>query len=212
MTEKHRLIYEILAVGRRLDGKGLIAGTGGNMSAVYRDHMLITASGKCKGVLQPGDVTETDLSGNVLKGSKPARDIRMHLAVYQLRPETRAIVHMHPPVLTGFAITDYAFEEMFLPEVMLELRGIAVARFAMPTTAEVAEAVSEALRKKPHAKAIVLKGHGAVALSDEGVMDACYKMEVLEMTAKALFVASVIGEVQPLTEKQVSIVKAYTNL
>lgn len=203
METKHRIIKQIVEAGRRMDAKDLVVGTGGNMSVRVGDRMFITASGKCKGLLRIGDITETDNEGCIIKGSVPARDIRMHLAVYRLRPQIRAIVHMHPPYITGFAITDFSFDEVFMPEVIMELGGIAIAEFAPPTTAEVPVAIEKALVKLPETKAVVMRGHGALTMSGKGIMDASFKMELLEMAAKSIFIARIIGKACPLTEQQI---------
>lgn len=46
--------------------------------------------------------------------------------------------------------------------------------------------------------------HGAITLSDEGVMDGCYKLEIMEMSVKAMLTARIVGTAQPLTEEQMS--------
>ena len=95
-----------MCIRDRLYQKGLLVGTDGNFSIRLNEkEIVITASGFCKGKLQESSFTVVSPDGEVLSGSKPARDIRMHLAVYRQRPDVTAVVHAHPPVATGLSMT-----------------------------------------------------------------------------------------------------------
>jgi L-fuculose-phosphate aldolase len=194
----------MIDVGKRMDDKNLLVGTGGNFSVRLSDEeMLITASGLCKSMLKPDQITKVDMQGNIICGMKPARDIRMHLAIYNLKPKAKAIVHSHPPFITGFAISAYKFDTVALSEVLFDLGSIAVADYAAPTTGQVPQAVEEALRQNENAKAVVLTGHGALTYSEKDIWDACFNMEVLEMVAKSILIAQVMGGVKTLSETQI---------
>ena len=198
----------MIDVGKRLDEKNLLVGTGGNFSVrLSADEVLITASGFCKSMLMSEHITKVDMQGNIISGLKPARDILMHLAVYQMKPQARAIVHTHPPVVTGFAISPYQFDEVALSEVLLDLGAVAVADFAVPTTQQVPQVVEEALRRSENAKAVILTGHGALTYSEKDIWDACFNMEVLEMVAKSHLVAHLLGGVKPLSSEQLDQIK-----
>lgn len=202
--DEQRVKRMMIDVGRRLDQKGLLVGTGGNFSVrTGEDEVLITASGLCKAMLSPEHITKVDMQGRVLCGMKPARDIRMHLAVYETKPGARAIVHSHPPVVTGFAISGWRFDAVALSEVLFDLGGIAAAGYAAPTTRQVPAAVKAALAQNADAKAVVLAGHGALTLSEKDIWDACFNMEVLEMVAKSTLVAHLAGGVKPLSSAQI---------
>ena len=74
----------------------------------------------CKSEIGEEQISLVDLDGNLLDGLKPAADIRMHLEVYRSMPDIRAIVHSHPPVMTGFAMSNYTFGDFCMPEAMLD--------------------------------------------------------------------------------------------
>ena len=43
------------------------------------------------------------MKGNKIQGREErTTEIAMHLTVYELRPDIRAVVHAHPPVADGF--------------------------------------------------------------------------------------------------------------
>lgn len=193
---------EIIEVGRLLYEKGLLVGSDGNLSIrTGENEILITASGFCKGRLEQNHITVTDMDGKVLSGLKPARDIRMHLAVYREHPTIRAVVHAHPPVTTGYAMSEVAFDKVALPEMLFALQGIAVTEYTTPTTIEVPREVTRVLRENPNSRTILLANHGALTMSTD-LFDAFYKMETLEMFAKASLVSRLVGHTRYLNESQ----------
>lgn len=194
---------DMLAVGKRLADKGLLVGKGGNYSVrIGEDRILLTASGFCKSDITREQISLIDMEGNLLEGLKPAQDIRMHLEVYRTMPEICAIVHSHPPIMTGFAMSNYTFENFMMPEAILDIGGIAVTDFAVPTTAEVPAAVHKCIVDAPDTRALILKGHGVLCLSSKDVMDACYKLECLEAVGDAILVSKALGGEYKMTEKE----------
>src|SRR5437868_1280068 len=90
---------EICDAGRVLYERGLIGPVDGNFSArVGERYIVCTPSGAHKGELRPDDLVKLTLDGRVVTpGGKPSSELRMHLAIYRLRPDVRCIVHAHPP-------------------------------------------------------------------------------------------------------------------
>lgn len=193
---------EIVEAGRFLYEKGLLVGTDGNISIRLSEReVLITASGYCKGRLTPEQVTKVDMEGHVLEGRKPARDIRMHLAVYRECEEAKAVVHAHPPVTTGYAMSEVSFAKTALPEVLFALKGIAVTEYTTPTTIEVPREVSRVMTENPKCRTILLANHGALTIGSD-VSEAFYMMETLEMFLKANLVSTLLGNTRYLDEAQ----------
>lgn len=195
---------EMVQVGKELYVKGLLVGTDGNLSIrTGENEVLITASGFCKGRMGPEHITKVDMDGQIISGMKPARDIRMHLAVYRERKDAKAVVHAHPPVTTGYAMSEINFEKVALPEVLFNLKGIAVTGYTTPTTIEVPREVKRVLNENPKFQTILLANHGALTLGDD-VWDAFYKMETLEMFAKANLVSRILGNTRYLNKEQMT--------
>src|SRR6188768_1514975 len=104
----------LAACCRRLHGRGLLAGSEGNCSERLPDGtVLVTASGIDKASIGPAEVLRCHADGTVYHGPgpsgaaasglRPSSEFLMHLAIYDLRPDVRAVVHAHPPTATGFA-------------------------------------------------------------------------------------------------------------
>lgn len=200
---------DMLKVGVRLAEKGLLIGKGGNYSVrIGENEVLLTASGFCKSEINEEHISLVDMDGNLLEGLKPAADIRMHLEVYRSMPEIRAIVHSHPPIMTGFAMSNYTFDDFCMPEAMLDIGGIEVTDFSVPTTIGVPQVVHKCIIKKPDVRALILKGHGVLCLSTVDVMDACYKLECLEAVGQAILVTNALGGAYKMTPREIAGVQA----
>lgn len=196
---------DMISVGKRLAERGLLIGKGGNYSVrIGENRILLTASGYDKGAINETQISLIDLEGNVLEGLKPALDIRMHLEVYRNMPEIRAIVHSHPPISTGVAMSNYHVENFVMPEAILDIGGVDTTEFAVPTTSDVPRCVGVCIKKNPKVRAIILRGHGVLCLSEKDVMDACYKLECMEAVCHAVLTTKILGGAYELSEKELS--------
>lgn len=100
-AEARRLI---VAVGRRLDGKGWAPATSGNYSVRLDDgSVAVTVSGRHKGRLSEDDVMRVSLAGDSLDGKKPSAETALHLAIYRLFPDAGAVLHSHSANSVGLS-------------------------------------------------------------------------------------------------------------
>jgi L-fuculose-phosphate aldolase len=192
---------QLIEIGRRIWVRGFAAANDGNLSVrLDDDRLLVTSSGSVKGFLTAGDFVVIDRNARVLEGAgRPSSEIRMHLAIYEERPDVRAVVHAHPPTATGFATAGVPLDACVLPEIVTTLGSIATVPYATPSTDELASAV------RLHVKAghaCVLANHGAVSFDAEP-MAAYYHLERVEHFAKILLTARLLGGVQVLSRAQV---------
>lgn len=87
----------IIAIGKRLDTRGFVPATGGNLSCrLNGSEIAITVSGTHKGYLSEQDIMRVDMNGASLDGKKPSAETLLHTGFYHLKPEAAAVVHGHP--------------------------------------------------------------------------------------------------------------------
>jgi L-fuculose-phosphate aldolase len=113
----------------------------------------------------------------------------MHLAVYEHRPDVRAVVHAHPPLATGFAVAGIALDRAVLAEVICTLGSIPIADYATPSTEELPDAVKKYIRAHD---GLLLANHGALTVGTD-LYSAYYKMETIEHFAQISLVARTLG-------------------
>ena len=200
MADETRLREEIVEAGRRLYKKGFVAANDGNVSVrLDGGRILITPSGVCKGDMDPGMMVVVDGDGKVLSGRlRPSSEMKMHLAVYRIRDDVKAIVHAHPPKATAFAVAGLPLDKLTLPEVVFSLGSVAFSEYGTPSTKQVPEAV---VRVIGDAGAVLLANHGALTVG-AGVMDAYFRMETLEHFAAITLYARLLGGERELSPKE----------
>ena len=87
----------IVQAGRRLDARGWVPATAGNISErLDRSHIAITRSGVHKGFLTREDVIVVSAQGRSIDGiGRPSAETLLHCQIYEAFPEVGAVVHGH---------------------------------------------------------------------------------------------------------------------
>lgn len=196
---------ELVEVCRLLYKRSYLCGTEGNLSLrLSSGQLLSTASQTCKGRIKPNQILLSDLEGNLLpslyqsKDQKLSTEFSMHLLVYKMRPDLKAIVHAHPHTAVGFTLAGKGLESCHLPEVVCTLGSIPTAPYATPSTSEVPDSIAPFVS---HHDAILLAHHGAITMGAD-IWDAYYKMETVERFAQTLLVAQMLGGARELEADQ----------
>lgn len=197
MYEKEK--EELCRVCRLLYDRHLVEACDGNVSIrVSEEHILITPSGKNKGFLNAQQILTVDFSGLSVEGKgKASKEFPLHRTVYENRPEVRCVVHTHPVYATAFAMAGQNIPDNYLIESKVMLGKCALADYAPPGTAELAEKIVPYVK---NCNAILLKNHGAVTFGTS-VADAYNKMEVLETIAKTIIMSRLVGEPSPIPDQ-----------
>lgn len=196
----------IVLVCRRLYDRGLVAGPDGNVS-VRRDDgtVLVTPTGLSKVDVTPDDLVVVSLEGRVREGRRaPSSELRMHLRIYQRRPDVHAVVHAHPPAATGFAVAGEAFVAPVLPEVILQLGEVPLVPYATPGSDALADAFEPFLANHD---GFLMANHGATTIAPS-LATAHQRMESLEHAARILLAARALGRVNELSAADVRSLRA----
>ncbi len=203
MYERER--EELAKICRLLYERNLVSATDGNVSMrVSEAHILLTPSGKNKGFVEAGDMLAVDFAGNVIEGSgKASKEYPMHRAVYAGRSDVNAVVHTHPVYATAFAMAGKNIPDNYLIETRMMLKKVALAPYATPGTAEMAQAIAPYIEE---VNAVLLQNHGAVTWGKD-LMDAFNKMEVLESVAKTIIHSRAVGEPVPISRENMEKMK-----
>ncbi|HKA24482.1 MAG TPA: class II aldolase/adducin family protein [Candidatus Eisenbacteria bacterium] len=192
---------DLVAAARELPARGLTAGTSGNVSVRDGSGMIITPSGVPYGAMSASDIVQVDAKGRVISGHlAPSSEWRLHLGLYQARPEVGAIVHAHPRYATALACTG---RDMPAFHYMVAIGGgdsIRCAPYTPFGTEELAQVAAQALAER---RACLLANHGAVALGATlpGALDLMTEIEEL---AAQYVTALQIGNVALLSREDMA--------
>ena len=182
MTTDHTYRREIVKVGKMLHQRRYIAATDGNLSVrLDEDRVLVTPTGMSKGAMKTADMVIVDMDGRQIKGRRTVTsEIGMHLLIYRMRPDVRAVVHAHPRTATGFAAAGIALNQPLVCEVVIGLGQIPLAPYGTPGTPELAGTLRPLI---PDYDAILMANHGVVTYGSD-LMCAYMKMETVEHFAE----------------------------
>ncbi len=192
---------QICEVGRRVWLKNWVAANDGNISMRLGDDFVITTpTGVSKGFMSPDMLIKVDMDSNVRSGYlKPSSEIKIHIEAYRRRDDVRAVVHAHPPTCTGYAVANIPLDFPTLPEIIITMGRIPLAKYGTPSTTELSDSISELIVCH---NAILLANHGAMTVGKD-VMEAYYNMERVEHFANISLVAHQLGRMQPITEPDI---------
>ncbi len=201
MQSENQIKKDIIEVGRRIYQKGFVAANDGNISVRTGEHeVLTTATGMSKGFMTPEMIAKVDLEGRQIEGEmKPSSELKMHLDIYQQRPEVGAVIHAHPPAATAFAVAGIPLDKPLLPEFVITLGAVPLAKYGTPSTKEIPDNVRAHLDRHD---AVLLENHGALAMGED-VFSALFKMEIIEHFALVSMYSRFLGNERALTSPEV---------
>ena len=192
-------------VGHRIWLRGYCAGHEGDHSLrLGDDRLLCTPAAASVGFLEPQQVCLVDMEGKPVEpnptGCQPTGELGLHLAIYRHRPNVKAIIHSHPPHATAFAVANVPIPEGIHPQAELCLGKVPIARYATPSSAALADSVTQLVG--PQTNTVILGNHGTVSFSDQGLLDAYAKLEIVDAYCRILLLAVPLGRVKTLSDHQ----------
>lgn len=198
-------INELVQASVWLGEIGYVSSHGGNLSyRVEEDVVLITPTKVPKRKLTFDDMVIINFDGKILfsgNGRSPTGETPIHLNIFRKRPDIKGLVHAHPPVLTGFSLLD---DEMLsrplLPEPIIELGPVTYVNYEEPLSQRLAAAFDSTVDRS---NAFIMKNHGVMICSPEGVSRAVELLEMLENMAYSVFVAASMGKVNEISMDEV---------
>ena len=202
MLDHYELRNEICDIGKRIYDRGMVAANDGNISVKAGDgEFLCTPTGVSKGFMTPESIVLIDGSGRIIEtceNYRPSSEIKMHLRVYDRRPDVGAVVHTHSKYATSFAVMGQPLNTPIMSEAVVMLGCVPLAPYATPSTEEVPDSIERYL---DDFDATLLENHGVLTWSDT-LMSAYMKMESLEFYAELLYMTKTAGGGREFTKEE----------
>ena len=193
----------ICRLAKSLFERGLTIGSSGNMSVRLDDGWLMTPTGSSMGSLDPNEISKLDLDGNLISGKSPTKESFLHIAMYDERPNSGAVVHLHSTHSVAVSCLADIDKKNVLPPItayyVMKIGKLPLVPYFPPGDINLARAVKE-MASNHHA--VLLANHGPV-VAGKTLEDAVYAIEELEETAR-LFLLLRNMKTQYLNEKQVN--------
>ena len=183
MTET-KLREDICRLARSMFERGLTFGASGNISARLEDGWLMTPTGSTLGDLDPARLSKLDDDGVHVGGDKPTKESFLHVAMYEERAATGAVVHLHSTHSVAVSCLADVDPKNVLPPItayyVMRVGTLPLVPYFPPGDMDLARAVRE-MASDHHA--VLLANHGPV-VAGTSLMDAVCAIEELEETAK----------------------------
>ncbi|ACL21780.1 class II aldolase/adducin family protein [Desulfitobacterium hafniense DCB-2] len=197
---------KILEIGQKIAQSGMVAGTWGNISAWDSDRngYWITPSGMDYFSLKEEDLVLLSMDNTVLEGKrKPSSELLLHGQIYKQRPDVKGIVHTHSPFATAHAVSRLPLPGIVEDLVMIAGGQVAVARYELPGTLELALSAVQALEDK---NAVFLANHGLVGVGFS-LAEAFKVCQVVEKSAQIHIMSRLLGKPAALSPEDIQIMR-----
>lgn len=194
---------QVLEAAREISASGMVIGTWGNVSARAADAagFVITPSGMDYQSLTESDMVLVDYQGQVLEGRyRPSSETPMHLAIYLARADVQAIVHVHSPFATAFAVAGLSIPVLLEETAQAVGHEIEVVPYARCGSRTLAKHTVNTLGTS--GRSALLANHGllGVGASMAAALKVCY---VVEQTAQVGLYARLLGPLKGLADREV---------
>lgn len=183
---------QVIAIGRLAGERGLLWGTGGNLSVrLDAEHLLITGTGTTLDALTADQLVacEIDAQREQTDGAASS-EIQVHRRIYQRRPDVNAVIHVSPFFTTLACCAAVQLPTDLIPESVLYLKQIARIPYVEPGTDQLGRAVAEALG--PDGTCVLMGNHGSVTVGAD-LAEALRRAETLEFLARMVVQAQAAG-------------------
>ncbi|MBX3421609.1 MAG: class II aldolase/adducin family protein [Pirellulaceae bacterium] len=179
----------IVRTAQELVAKGYLMATGGNLSVRIEGQPLfaITPSNYDYMLMKPDDVCILDFDLNVIAGErKPSVESAMHGAVYQVRPDAKAIVHTHQVFTSALTLIKAPIPALFDEQARYLGRSVPIIPYAPSGTGFLKRTVAKHVNNSNNA--FMMQNHGALVLGHD-MQRAVHNLEILEKCAQAYLLA-----------------------
>ena len=175
---------EMTKLGASLFDRGFSVGTAGNLSVKLPDGILMSPTNARLCDLEPDRISKLDLEGNHVSGDRPTKEIFLHQAFYDTRPEAGAVVHLHSTWATALSCLEEIDPEDCIPPltpyVVMRVGTVRRIPYVRPGDPKSGTLIRELGGKYA---AVLLANHGPV-VSGKSLFSAVCAAEELEETAK----------------------------
>ena len=176
---------QICLFARSLFERGLSHGSSGNISARLEDgSLLLTPTDASLGFLDPARLSHVDAEGRHIDGDKPTKEAPLHLALYETRAGSGAVVHLHSTHSVAVSMLPEIDARSVLPPLtpyyVMRVGDTALVPYHRPGDPAVADAIRGLAGR--HAS-VLLANHGPV-VAGSSLSAAVYAIEELEETAR----------------------------
>lgn len=197
---------QIVLVIARIYRRGLTTTSGGNISIMDENgDIWVTPSAVDKGSLLPQDIVCVKKDGQIIGRHRPSSEFPFHKAIYEARPDIKAVIHAHPPALVSFSIVRQIPNANIIAHARRVCGSVGYAEYKLPGSSALGGVIAQEFVKGHHAA--IMENHGTV-VGGEDLSDAFQRFETLEFCARTILFSNMIGKPSYLNNEQIAAFEA----
>ncbi|MDB4222758.1 class II aldolase/adducin family protein [Granulosicoccus sp.] len=188
-----------------MNSSGLNQGTSGNISARYKNSMLITPSGVPYDELQAQDIAQMSLDHNRYEWEgpyAPSSEWHFHRAILQSQPSYGAVIHTHSTYATVLSMAKTKIPACHYMVAAFGGSTVRCAKYATFGTEKLSNNILRAMRNR---SACLMANHGMV-VAGTNLDKATWAAVELETLSKQYYLASGMKKITILSKKEIKIV------
>lgn len=178
---------ELITTCYRVHARGLVSGSGGNISTRMNDGFLITPTGRSLGHIAGPDLVKVSFDGTVEGTGMPSKEWCMHLNCYVTRPDIKWVVHVH----SIYSVAVSCLKELNQAQAMpiythgysRPINQLPVIPYLPAGSTALAVAVSKTIRMR---NSVLMANHGVVCVGST-MEEALNLVEEIETNAQLYF-------------------------
>jgi L-fuculose-phosphate aldolase len=205
-SDERALRTDMVNIIRRACNQGLMISTYGTVSVRWRgDDFLITPRDVARWDIMPSDIVQIK-NGMSEAGKTPSRSVALHQRIYQLNPHINSIICTQSVNLMAHAVSGTKFDVRTIPESWIFLQDAPSIPFGL-----IHEDIDQAAALFNHNR-VVLVENDSVFVTGDKLLNTFDYLEVAEFSANSLVMASAIGELCPMGDKEIEDLRVAFNV
>jgi len=203
MSEELALRSRIIELCLEMNRTGLNQGTSGNISARFKQQMLITPSGIPYDKLKPEDIASMPLETDdyVWEGPrKPSSEWHFHRAILSNKATSHAVIHTHSMYATTLSIARMSIPACHYMIAAFGGNTVRCAEYATFGTPELSDSIIKAMKNRT---ACLMANHGMV-VAGQDLDKAMWAAVELETLSKQYYLASNLPSMEILSDAEIN--------
>lgn len=196
-SDERELRTDMVRIIRRACDQGLMISTYGTVSVRWRENdFLITPRDVARWDILPSDIVQIR-NGMAEAGKVPSRSVALHHRIYQLNPHINSIITTQSVNLMAHAVSHTRFDVRTIPESWIFLQDAPSMPFGVTfgDPGKMAELFQS--------NRVVLIENDCVFVTGDKLLNTFDYLEVAEFSANSLVMASAVGPLQPMGDKEI---------
>ena len=191
---------QLIEVCHSLHARGMVSGSGGNVSIRVGDKILITPTGVSLSAISEENLVVMNMDGTWEGEIRPSKEYVLHQSCYQNRPDVKAVVHVHSLHAVALSCLIEPGDEIpiYFSGYAMRVGRLPMLPYMKPGAKELASGVAEVIKER---NSVLLANHGVVCVGAD-IQEAVNIAEEIEENAHLYFVLQ--GGGHPLQGKDLA--------